>query len=945
MARNSILIAGAREHNLKNITVEIPRNRLTVVTGLSGSGKSSLAFDTLYAEGQRRYVESLSAYARQFLDQMQKPDVDFIEGLSPAISIEQRSAGSNPRSIVATSTEIHDYLRLLFAHVGVPHCPKCRRPVKAQSAQEIVALLMQHPAHTKLALLAPLVRGAKGEHAELLGQVRKQGFVRVRVDGEVLELEQVPKLARSRAHTIEVVVDRLMITSKVGTRLSDSVELALKHGKGVMVVLSQQGSGGWQEAILSEKFACAVCGISFEKLLPRSFSFNSPYGACPTCSGLGTQMVFDPQLIVPDSGATLDGGAVQAWRKGPRRLITFFKNLLRAVAAHYGFRMDQPFRDLSEEHRQILLHGSGGEPVQYGFWRGGAYRKITKPFEGIIPNLERRLESTDSEYMKQKLRAFMSRRTCPVCRGARLRPEALACTVGGRSILDVTRLSIQKAEAFFSDLPLTEMERKIGAEVLKEIRHRLRFLSEVGLGYLTLDRESGTLSGGETQRIRLATQIGSGLVGVLYVLDEPTIGLHVRDNQRLLRVLKELRDVGNTVVVVEHDEEMIREADHVIDLGPGAGRLGGEVVFEGSVQDLIACPRSLTGRYLGNPSRAYVPRERKPAGRAELRILGAEENNLKKIDVGIPVGLLVCVTGVSGSGKSTLVDGIIKRAMLREIHGAQEIPGRHRKILGAHRFDKVIEIDQSPIGRTPRSNPATYTGAFTEIRKLFAATTASRVRGYGPGRYSFNVKGGRCEKCKGDGILRLEMHFLPDVYVTCEQCGGLRYNEETLNVQYAGRNIAQVLAMTVDESLEVFASLPSIHTRLRTLSEVGLGYLQLGQSATTLSGGEAQRIKMSAELSRKATGQTLYLLDEPTTGLHFADTQKLMQVLLRFRDAGNTVVVIEHNMDVIKTADYIIDLGPEGGDAGGEVVVAGTPEEVAACERSHTGQYLRNLLA
>jgi len=945
MTRDSILIAGAREHNLQNITVNIPRNKLTVITGLSGSGKSSLAFDTLYAEGQRRYVESLSAYARQFLDQMQKPDVDHIEGLSPAIAIEQRTAGSNPRSIVATTTEVHDYLRLLYANIGKAHCPKCGRPVGRQSAQQIVDKLMNLPASTKVSLLAMIIRGRKGQHEDIFESIRKQGFIRVRVDGQIYEVEGVPKLEKTKSHTIEAVIDRLVITNKIRTRLTDSVELTLKRGNGTMIVLHQTGNEEWKETFYSEKNACPECGISFDELTPRSFSFNSPYGACPTCSGLGTRLVFDEDLIVPNKDISIEDGAVQAWRRGGRRLIIYYKQLLRSIAAHYKFSLDTPFKDLSEEIREIIFQGSGDEDVEIGYWRGGAYRKHSKPFEGVIPNLARRLETTDSEYTRQRLRGYMSRQPCPDCRGARLKPEIRAVTVSGKSLVDITAMTIKNAADFFEKPDLTQQEMHIAGEVLKEIRRRLRFMAEVGLDYLTLDRESGSLSGGEIQRIRLATQIGSGLVGVLYVLDEPTIGLHIRDNQRLIRMLKELRDIGNTVVVVEHDEQMIREADYIIDLGPGAGRHGGKVVFQGQTSDLYSSPDSLTARYLNGETRLRAPASRVKSDKGHLKIFRAAENNLKNIDVEIPLGLFVCVTGVSGSGKSTLVDDILRRALFRHFFGSKERPGKHRRIMGMEKIDKVILIDQSPIGRTPRSNPATYTGAFSSIRDLFAQTQASKVRGYGPGRFSFNVKGGRCEVCKGDGLLCLEMHFLPDVYVTCEQCQGMRYNKETLEIQYNDKNIAEVLNMTIDDALEFFRNIPGIERKLRTLSEVGLGYLHLGQSATTLSGGEAQRVKLSSELSRAATGRTLYLLDEPTTGLHFADTQKLLQVLTRLRDAGNTVLVIEHNLDVIKMADYIIDLGPEGGDAGGYVVATGTPEDVAKCEQSYTGQFLKKVLS
>ncbi len=944
MSKESIIVQGAREHNLKNITVQIPRNSLTVVTGLSGSGKSSLAFDTLYAEGQRKYVESLSAYARQFLDQMQKPDVDHIEGLSPAIAIEQRTAGANPRSIVATTTEIHDYLRLLFASIGKVHCYQCGRPIQRQSAEEIVEQLLKCPAQTKLVLLAPVVRGRKGQHEEIFETARKQGFTRVRVDGEMAELDAVPALDKNRKHHIEIVIDRLVVNDKIRSRLTDSVELAIRHGEGLLYALMQEGAAKAVEKIYSERNACPHCGISFDTLSARNFSFNSPYGACPTCLGLGTMLVFDEDLIVPDPALSLDDGAVRPWKGGGRRTAIYFKGLVRAVAKHFNVSMETPYSELSKEFREILLHGSGEDEVEFGFWRGGAYHKYSKPFEGVIPNLKRRYEQTDSDYMRQKLSGFMSRQPCTSCNGARLRPESLACTVGGKSIVDVTRLSITQAVSFLSGLNLTDQEQKIAREVIKEIRQRLKFLVDVGLDYLTLDRESGTLSGGEAQRIRLATQVGAGLVGVLYVLDEPSIGLHQRDNQKLIQTLKGLRDLGNTVVVVEHDEQTILEADHVIDLGPGAGRHGGELIHSGTVGDLRRNSKSLTARYLNKEVEIQVPGVRNPGNGNALQILGASENNLKNIDVSIPLGMLVCITGVSGSGKSTLVDDILRRALFRRFYGSKERPGKHRKIVGLEHLDKVIVIDQSPIGRTPRSNPATYTGAFSLIRDLFAQLPASRVRGFGPGRYSFNVKGGRCERCKGDGILQIEMHFLPDVYVTCEQCRGQRYNRETLEVRYAGKNIAEVLAMTIDEALEYFRPVPGIARKLKTLSEVGLGYLQLGQPATTLSGGEAQRVKLSAELSKKDTGRTLYLLDEPTTGLHFADVHRLLQVLERLRDAGNTLVVIEHNLDVIKTADYVIDLGPEGGDSGGTIVVAGTPEQVVSCRSSYTGKYLVEVL-
>ncbi|MEI6515103.1 MAG: excinuclease ABC subunit UvrA [bacterium] len=942
MIRDHIVIAGAREHNLRNITVRIPRNSLTVITGLSGSGKSSLAFDTLFAEGQRRYVESLSAYVRQFLDQMQKPDVDYVEGLSPAISIEQRTAGSNPRSIVATTTEIHDYLRLLYANVGHPHCPHCGKPVAGQSAEMIVEQLLARPPKTKVVILAPLIRGKKGLHEGIFEKVRKMGFVRVRVDGELYELDKVPKLDKKKAHSMDVVVDRLVIAPKIRSRLTDSVELALKEGNGMLHALLQgEQETAWSERLYSEKHACPDCALSFEKLTARHFSFNNPYGACPECAGLGSKLVFDEGLVVPNPELSIDEGAIPPWRRGGRRLILYYKGLLRAVSKECGFSLETPYKDLPVEIRNLLMHGSGDKDMTFGYWRGGAFRKYEKPFEGVLPNLARRYEETDSDFTRQRLRDYMSRQPCPTCKGARLRPEVLACTVGGKSIMDLTRLSVRNALVFLQELKLPEQEAKIAGEVIKEIRGRLKFLADVGLDYLTLDRESGSLSGGEAQRIRLATQIGSRLVGVLYVLDEPSIGLHYRDNERLINTLKQLRDLGNTVVVVEHDEETIRESDYVIDLGPGAGRHGGEVIHQGTVAELLANPKSLTARYMNGELAITVPPKRTPPGADWLQLQGCTENNLKNVSVKIPLGLFVCVTGVSGSGKSTLVDDILRRALFRKFYGSKDIPGAHRRLLGADKLDKVIVIDQSPIGRTPRSNPSTYTGAFAPIRDLFAGLPMSKVRGYGPGRFSFNVKGGRCETCKGDGLIRLEMHFLPDVYVTCEQCGGLRYNRETLEVHYAGKNIAEVLALTIDEALDVFKNIPSIARKLKTLSEVGLGYIQLGQSATTLSGGEAQRMKLAAELSRHATGKTLYLLDEPTTGLHFADIERLLHVLERLRAAGNTVLVIEHNLDVIKRCDYILDLGPEGGDDGGRLVAEGTPEEVTRCEASHTGQALR----
>ena len=937
MAKQWITVAGAREHNLKDVHVKIPREELTVVTGLSGSGKSSLAFDTIYAEGQRKYVESLSAYARQFLGQMQKPDVDYIEGLSPAVSIEQRTAGANPRSIVATTTEIYDYLRLLFASIGRAHCYQCGNPVARQSAEEIVEQLMQRPAGTKLMILAPLVRGRKGEHIDVVEQIRKKGFVRARVDGEVYELEKVPKLAKTKKHTIEAVVDRLTVTDEIRTRMTDSVELALAEAEGLMTALVES-SDGWDEQLFSEHFACIDCGISFDRLEARHFSFNSPYGACPACHGLGTQMVFDEDQVVPDKTLAVES-CVHPWRYGGRRMIIYHKKLLQAVAERHGIDPRTPFERLPRSVQQEIFHGTGDEPIRY-YMRS---RLIAKPFKGVFAMLMERVESNESEAMTHWLRGYMTRRICPECNGARLRPAVLACTVNGRSIREVISDSVLDAQAFFAGLQLTRQEELITKEILKEIRARLGFMVDVGLDYLTLDRESGTLSGGEAQRIRLATQIGSGLVGVVYVLDEPSIGLHQRDNDRLIATLKGLRDMGNTVIVVEHDEQTIRTADYVVDLGPAAGRHGGEVVFAGTVEKLLEAD-TLTAHYLRGEKMVEVPKKRTSPYKGWIELKGAEANNLKKVHARFPLGLFTCVTGVSGSGKSTLTDFTLKRALARHFNGSKDTPGRFSSIAGLERVDKMIVIDQSPIGRTPRSNPATYTGAFTDIRNLFATLPASKVRGYKPGRYSFNVKGGRCERCKGDGILKIEMHFLPDVYVPCEQCNEKRYNRETLEVYYKGKNIADVLDMTIHEAFEFFEAVPKIRRKMKTLTDVGLGYLKLGQPATTLSGGEAQRVKLSSELSKRSTGQTVYILDEPTTGLHFADVHKLLEVLERLRDEGNTVIVIEHNLDMIKRADHIIDLGPGGGVNGGTIVAAGPPEKVAQCKASCTGQYLKVLL-
>ncbi len=927
-AADAIVIRGAREHNLKSIDLVLPRNRLIVITGLSGSGKSSLAFDTLYAEGQRRYVESLSAYARQFLERLEKPEVESIEGLSPAIAIEQRTAGSNPRSTVATQTELYDYLRVLFARAGVPHCPRCRIPISRQSAQEIVGRVLQGGPGADLTILAPVVRGRKGESAEVFRDIKRQGFVRARVDGVVRDLDEPIALNKKRAHTIEVVVDRLPRDPDGKGRLTESIETALKVGKGIVIVSAAKRS----ESVFSELYACPACGFSFEELSPRLFSFNSPYGACPTCDGLGTKLEIDPELVVPDRDKSLREGAIEPWKRGGMHMIMYYNRLLREAARFYGASLEVPFRSLDRKVQRALLYGS-------------ADRIWGDLFEGVIPNLERRFRHTESDYVKEEISRYMSVLPCPACRGARLKPESLAVLIGGRSVAAVTTDSVAACQRWLAGMRWDDRQRAVAEPLVKEVAKRLQFLLDVGLGYLTLDRASASLSGGEAQRIRLATQVGSGLVGVVYILDEPSIGLHPRDNEKLLTTLQRLRDLGNTLVVVEHDEATIRRADYLVDLGPGAGKHGGEVVACGTLDDILCSERSLTGQFLTGRRRIPVPVSRRPStGRPSLVIKGAAEHNLKGIDVEIPLGLFVCVTGVSGSGKSTLVDDILYRALARRLSGGTERPGRHDRITGIEHLDKVIDIDQSPIGRTPRSNPATYTGAFGPIRDLFTQTPGAALRGFKPGRFSFNVKGGRCEACQGDGIKRIEMHFLPDVYVRCEVCKGRRFNEQTLQVTYKGRSIADVLAMTAEEALELFGAVPAIAQKLRTVQAVGLGYLELGQSATTLSGGEAQRIKLAKELSRRATGRTLYLLDEPTTGLHFADVEKLLGVLHQLVEHGNTVVVIEHNLEVVKTADYLIDLGPEGGEEGGRLVASGTPEAVAAVPGSWTGQALRPLL-
>jgi excinuclease ABC subunit A len=934
--QDEIIIRGAREHNLANIDVNIPRNRLVVITGVSGSGKSSLAFDTLFAEGQRRYVESLSAYARQFLDQMEKPNVDIIEGLSPAISIEQKTTSRNPRSTVGTVTEIHDYLRLLWASIGVPHCPDCEIPIRPQSVEQMVDQLLGHSDGTRFMLMAPVVEGRKGEHRKVFAQMVREGFVRARVDGKIIEAADPPALDRKRNHTIEVIVDRLSVRDGVASRLADSLETALRVGEG----LALAALAGGEELVLSARHACPECGFSLTEVSPRLFSFNSPQGACPTCSGLGFLREVDPEKLIIDPERSIAAGCLAMVGKSPG---SWFRHQVEQLSEAVGFDLHTPWRRLPEEVRQVLMYGTDGE---HDFvWEGskGAYRYRDR-FEGAIPRLERRYAETSSEEIRRELERYMSFAPCGDCHGARLRREALAVKVIGRDLVEVSALPVNRALEWFSQLELSDRDAEIADKILREVRDRLGFLVSVGLDYLTLNRMAGTLSGGESQRIRLATQVGSKLMGVLYVLDEPSIGLHQRDNRRLLDTLKGMRDLGNTVVVVEHDEETIGEADWIIDLGPGAGRHGGRVVASGPPSSLAEVEESLTGAYLCGRRSIPVPVKRSPGNGGRLVVLGAAEHNLKEIDVEIPLGRLVCVTGVSGSGKSTLVNEILHKAVAREIYGTLARPGRHSGLDGAEHLDKVIAIDQSPIGRTPRSNPATYTKVFDPIRSLFAATTDARARGYTPGRFSFNVRGGRCEACQGAGQLRIEMHFLPDVFVTCDQCRGSRYNRETLEVHFKGLNIAEVLDLTIDQAREIFAAVPKIIRVVDTLSAVGLGYLHLGQPAPTLSGGEAQRIKLSRELAKRATGQTLYLLDEPTTGLHFDDVHKLLAVLHALVDRGNTVVVIEHNLDVIKTADWIIDLGPEGGDGGGEVVIAGTPEQVARCKRSYTGQFLKRLL-
>ncbi|MDP2923154.1 MAG: excinuclease ABC subunit UvrA [Candidatus Omnitrophota bacterium] len=932
-----IIIRGAKEHNLKNINLELPRNKLIVITGLSGSGKSSLAFDTIYAEGQRRYVESLSAYARQFLEQLQKPDVEYIEGLSPAIAIEQRTAGGNPRSTVATQTEIYDYLRLLFARVGKINCYQCASPIDKQSSQEIVERIMALPEVSDIQILAPLVRGRKGEYKEIFSQIQKAGFVRCRVDGKAYELPTKIKLAKYKIHHIEVVVDRLMIKPEVKNRLTDSVETALKVGKGIVIVAGHRAQGTGQkklydDMVFSEQYACAKCGMSYSEVEPRIFSFNSPYGACPECNGLGTKLEFDSDLVIPDKNKSINAGALEPWKRGGRGYILYYRWLIRELSYQMGFDLDTPFKKLSKQVKEAILYGTDTQV-------GG------KPFEGIIPHLERLFRQTESDYLKEEISRFMSSLACPACLGARLKKESLAITINAKNIYQLTQMSIKEAKDFFSKLELNEREKIIARLILKEIIQKLQFCIDVGLEYLTLDRKSSTLSGGEAQRIRLATQVGSRLVGVLYILDEPSIGLHQRDNAKLISTLKALRDLGNTLIVVEHDEYTIRSSDYVVDLGPGAGRHGGEVEFCGTKEDLLKHPHSLTAKYLRKELKIDLPKNRRNwQGRKYLEVIGAKEHNLKSINVKFPLGVFICITGVSGSGKSTLIDEILYRSLAQKLYKSKDKPGRHEKIKGSEFIDKLIVVDQSPIGRTPRSNPVTYTGVFSHIRDVFSQLPEARLRGYKPGRFSFNVKGGRCEACSGDGIKKIEMHFLPDVYVKCDVCKGRRFNEATLEVKYKGRSIADVLEMTVEEALDLFTNIPKIKNTLLTLYDVGLGYIQLGQAATTLSGGEAQRVKLSAELSKRSTGKTLYILDEPTTGLHFADVGRLLSCLQRLADKANTVIVIEHNLEVIKCADYIIDLGPEGGDKGGKVVGVGSPEELVKVNKSYTGQFLKKVL-
>lgn len=937
--RDEIVIRGAREHNLKNLNLTIPRDKLIVFTGLSGSGKSSLAFDTIYAEGQRRYVESLSSYARQFLGQMEKPDVDTIEGLSPAISIDQKSTSNNPRSTVGTVTEIHDYLRLLYARIGIPHCPKCGRVIRRQTVDEVVEQVMAFGEGARVQIIAPAVRGRKGEHVKLLEQIQKDGYVRVKVDGEIYDIADVPKLDKKLKHTIDVIVDRIVVRAGAESRLAGSLETAFAFGAGLAKV---EHNG--EEQLFSENYACPDCGVSIEELTPRMFSFNNPYGACPTCSGLGALMKIDPALIVPNEELSLRQGAINVTGWQSSNTASIAGMYLAALGDKYGFDMDTPFNKLSEQARHAILYGTGNERIHIEYHREFGEGSYDSPFEGVIPNLERRYKETQSDYMKHEIEEYMANIPCPDCKGKRLKSESLAVTVGGMNIAQLSDMTVRHAREKLSTLTLNKTEEMIAGRILKEIDSRLGFLISVGLDYLTLSRAAGTLSGGEAQRIRLATQIGSSLVGVLYILDEPSIGLHQRDNAKLIDTLKGMRDIGNTLIVVEHDEETMLNADYIVDIGPGPGEHGGEVVFAGTPEEIMTDEKSITGKYLSGREYIAVPAKRRETGENWLQIRGARANNLKNVNVDIPLGVFTCVTGVSGSGKSSLVNEVLKKTLLRDLNRARTRPGEHDEILGIDKLDKIIDIDQSPIGRTPRSNPATYTGLFDLIRDVFAQTPDAKMRGYTNGRFSFNVKGGRCEACRGDGILKIEMHFLPDIYVPCEVCGGKRYNRETLEVKYKGKTIADVLDMTVEEALKFFAPLPKLARKLQTLYDVGLGYIRLGQSSTTLSGGEAQRVKLATELARRDTGRTLYVLDEPTTGLHTDDVKRLIAILQRLCDGGSTVVVIEHNLDVIKTADYIIDLGPEGGDMGGTIVCTGTPEQVAQNKKSYTGIYLKPML-
>ena len=937
--KNEIVIRGAREHNLKNVSLTLPRDKMIVFTGLSGSGKSSLAFDTIYAEGQRRYVESLSSYARQFLGQMEKPDVELIEGLSPAISIDQKSTSNNPRSTVGTVTEIHDYLRLLYARIGIPHCPKCGRVIERQTVDQVVEQIMALGEGARVQIIAPAVRGRKGEHAKLLAQIQKDGYVRVKVDGTVYDIADVPVLDKKLKHTIDVIVDRIIVRKGSEGRLADSLETAFSFGAGLAKV---EHNG--EEQLFSENYACPECGISIEELTPRMFSFNNPYGACPTCSGLGSLMKIDPALIVPNEELSLKKGAINAtgWQSSNASSIAGM--YLAALGEKYGFSLDTPFKELSAEAKKVILYGTGSERIHVEYHKEFGEGSYDSPFEGVIPNLERRYRETQSDFMKREIEEYMANIPCPDCNGKRLKKESLSVTVGGMNIAEISDMTVRHAREKLGSLKLTQTEELIARQILKEIDSRLGFLISVGLDYLTLSRMAGTLSGGEAQRIRLATQIGSSLVGVLYILDEPSIGLHQRYNARLIDTLKGMRDLGNTLIVVEHDEETMLNADYIVDIGPGPGEHGGEVVFAGTPEEILKDENSITGKYLSGREYIPIPKHRRPVGESWLSIRGARANNLKNVNADIPIGVFTCVTGVSGSGKSSLVNEVMKKALLRDLNRARTKPGEHDAILGIEKLDKIIDIDQSPIGRTPRSNPATYTGLFDLVRDVFAQTPDAKMRGYTNGRFSFNVKGGRCEACHGDGILKIEMHFLPDIYVPCEVCGGKRYNRETLEVRYKGKTIADVLDMTVEEALHFFAPLPKLAKKLQTLYDVGLGYIRLGQPSTTLSGGEAQRVKLATELARKDTGRTIYVLDEPTTGLHTDDVKRLLSILQRLCDGGSTVVVIEHNLDVIKAADYIIDLGPEGGDMGGTIVCCGTPEQVAENRKSYTGKYLKPVL-